>query len=111
MLGVFTPPKPPHTLYRGLRLQALDPFGLNPPSQLVMGYRWLGFLNQVRKNYLKSKFTTNFEYKIDRISKIENRKIVRISAKSVSEHCVSNETKNYYFSHYSKNFERPYLKN
>ena len=33
-----------------LRPQAPDAFRLNPPSQLVIGYRWLGFLNQVRKN-------------------------------------------------------------
>ena len=27
--------------------QAPDRFGLNPPSQLVIGYHWLAFLNQV----------------------------------------------------------------
>ena len=30
----------------GLRPQASDAFGLNPPSQLVIGYHWLTFLNQ-----------------------------------------------------------------
>jgi len=31
-----------------------DPIVLNPPSQLVIGYHWLAFLNQVRKNFLVS---------------------------------------------------------
>ena len=29
--------------------QAPNAFGLNPPSQLVVGYLWLAFLDQVRK--------------------------------------------------------------
>ena len=33
----------------GLRPQAPDAFGLNPPGQLVIGYHWLAFLNQVLK--------------------------------------------------------------
>ena len=47
-----------------------DAFGLNPPSQLVIGYHWLAFPNQVCK---KSQFTIHVEYKIDCISKTENR--------------------------------------
>ena len=39
----------PHIPHRGLHLQAPDAFGLNPPSQLVLGYHWLVFLNQVNK--------------------------------------------------------------
>ena len=39
-----------HTPHRGLRPQALKAFGLNPHSQLVIGYHWLAFLHQVRKN-------------------------------------------------------------
>ena len=31
--------------------QAQDVFGLNRPSQLVIGHHWLAFLNQVRKNH------------------------------------------------------------
>ena len=52
-------------------------------------------------------FNTNVEYKIDYISKTENQKTVKLSAKSVSERCASFGTKN---SDDSKNFERPYLK-
>ena len=33
----------------GLRSQASDYFGLNLPSQLVIGYHWLASLNQVRR--------------------------------------------------------------
>ena len=33
---------------QGLQPQALDTFGWNIPSQLVIGYHWLTFLNQVR---------------------------------------------------------------
>ena len=33
-----------------LRPQASDTFGLNPLSQLAIGYHWLAFLNHVRKN-------------------------------------------------------------
>ena len=39
----------PHTPHRGVRPLATDAFGLNPPSQLVIGNRWVAFLNQVRK--------------------------------------------------------------
>ena len=34
---------------RGLRPQAPNGFGLNPTSQLVIGYHYLAFLNQVLK--------------------------------------------------------------
>ena len=30
----------PHTLHRGFRSPASDAFGLNPPSQLVLGHHW-----------------------------------------------------------------------
>ena len=33
----------------GLRSQASDAFGFNSASQLDIGYHWLAFLNQVRK--------------------------------------------------------------
>ena len=34
----------------GLRPLASDCFQLIPPNQQVIGYHWLAFLNQVRKN-------------------------------------------------------------
>ena len=34
----------------GHRSQAPNAFGLKPPSQLVIGYHWLAFLSQVKKN-------------------------------------------------------------
>ena len=59
---------------RPLHPLASDYFGVNPPSQLVIGYHWLAFLNQVRKNVLvPDQFTTNVEYKIDHILKTKNR--------------------------------------
>ena len=43
--------RPLNHLFRGgLRTQAPDTFRLNPPSQLIIGYHWLAFLNQVHKN-------------------------------------------------------------
>ena len=42
---------------RGLGPQAPDAFGLNPPSQLAIGYHWLTFLNQVRKKSLRMLIT------------------------------------------------------
>ena len=57
--------------------QAPDGFGLNPPSQLVIGYHWLTFLNQVRRNlsliYCKCR-VQNRIYLVNQISpkKIEN---------------------------------------
>ena len=58
-LGELRPPKhtdswvfrSPHPHW-GLRTQAADGFGLNPPNQLVIGYR---FLNQVCKNLPSSR--------------------------------------------------------
>ena len=41
--GVFSP----HNPHRGPCCQAPAAFGLNPPSQLVIGYHWLTLLNQV----------------------------------------------------------------
>ena len=41
------PPTPPR---RGPCSHAWYAFGLNPPSQLVIGYHWLAFLNLVHKN-------------------------------------------------------------
>ena len=37
-------------VFGGLRTQAPDVFGLNLPSQLVIGYHWLAILNQLHKN-------------------------------------------------------------
>ena len=42
----FTEGFAPH---RVLRSQVLYRFGLNPPSQLIIGYHWLAFLDQVRR--------------------------------------------------------------
>ena len=42
-----------HTTHRELCPQTPGAFGLNPSSELVIGYHWLAFLNQARK-YLKS---------------------------------------------------------
>ena len=53
------PPPPPH---RRLCHQAPNGFGLNPPSQLVIEYQRLAFLNHPQ-------FARNFEYNIDHISK------------------------------------------
>ena len=47
-----------------------DAFGLNPPSQLVIGHYWLSFLNQVHKISSQfSHFSKNIEYKIEDFSK------------------------------------------
>ena len=76
----FDPLKPlvrgelnPHTRHRGFHHQTPDKFGFNPPSNLVIGYHWLAFLNQVHKILASPQFTTNVEYKIDHISKTKNR--------------------------------------
>ena len=61
MLEELHPPKTsvfvwgfiPHIPHWGLRPQAPDAFGLNPPTQLVLGYHWLAFLNQVRASPTK----------------------------------------------------------
>ena len=57
MLGVSVPQNlpfrgglRPHHPQPRHRPPAPDGFGLNPPSQLVIGYHWLAFLNQIRKN-------------------------------------------------------------
>ena len=39
---------------RGLRPQAPDAFGLNSPSQLVIGYHWLSLLNRENRQILKN---------------------------------------------------------
>ena len=44
MLGGLRPPHTPP----GARPQAPDAFGLNLPGQLVIGYHWLAFLNQLQ---------------------------------------------------------------
>ena len=38
-----------HSIYLHIAQANSDSFGLNPHSQLVIGYRWLAFMNQVRK--------------------------------------------------------------
>ena len=80
----------------GLRSQASDAFGLHPPSQLVLGYHWLAFLNQICKNCyfekVSSSLLTTVEYKIDYISKTENRtnliQILIAQIKDLNEVCV-----------------------
>ena len=55
-------------------------------------------------------FTTNVEYKFDHISKTKSQKIIKFSAKSVSEHCASfrtKERKKFTQKIQEKNFERP----
>ena len=46
MSYIFLPPKPPTER----RPHAPNTFGLTAPSQLVIRYHWLPFLNQDRKN-------------------------------------------------------------
>ena len=63
----------------GLHVQTPDAFGLNPPSQLVIGYDWLAFLNQVRKNLqvpnslrmLSTKSTISQKLKIAKLSNLD----------------------------------------
>ena len=86
-MGGFTPPP-------GLRPWTPHAFGLNPPTQLVIGYHWFAFLNQIRKNLFQvpDQFTTNVDYKIDYISKTINRtKKNSRTQTSVSEHSASFE--------------------
>ena len=77
-------------------------FGLNTPSQLVIGYHWLAFLNQVGKQTVENtvvpspQFTGNFDY-FDRISKTKNCKILEFASAFVSEQCVSFMIKNNIF--------------
>ena len=47
--------------------QAPDAFGLNPPSQLVLRYHWLAFLNLVLGSKSLSSLLTIVYYKIDHI--------------------------------------------
>ena len=55
----FPPHKPsvrgglcPHaTFHHGHHSKASDVFGLSPPSQLVIKYQWLVFLNQILEQY------------------------------------------------------------
>ena len=50
-LDIFLCYVKPSFLWEGFRPQAPDAFGLNPPSQLVLGYHWLAFVNQVHKTF------------------------------------------------------------
>ena len=55
LLGRLRLPKPP-VFVRELRPQAPNAFGLNRPSQLILGYHWLAFLNQVWNNLSSPQF-------------------------------------------------------
>ena len=57
----------PHTRHRGLCAQVPDALILNLPTQLVIGYHWLTFLNQARKISGVS-IQYDVDYKIDHIS-------------------------------------------
>ena len=70
---------------RGFRPQAPDAFRLNPPSQLVICYHCLEFLNQVRK---ESK-TQSSKFPIHQESTISEN--LKIYVASVSEHYASFE--------------------
>ena len=69
MSGGPQPPKP-NSLW--VPTPGPDAFRLNSSSQLVIGYHWFAFLNQVPKN---PKFTTNVEYKINHNSKLKIAKL------------------------------------
>ena len=70
------------------------------------GYRVLVSISESRsEKSLKPIFTTNFGYKIDHISKTKYRKIVKLSAKFVSEHCASSGTKKTFFHAMSQKLE------
>ena len=63
MLGGLQPPKLPGSLGAsapyprpGFHSQAPTDFGLNPPGQLVIGYHWLAFLNQVKSETYNRNF-------------------------------------------------------
>ena len=97
-------PKPPgswgfglHTPQRGLRPQAPDAFGMNPPSQLAIGCHCLTFLKSSltveARSRLSPQYNRNFEYKIDHISKTKNRINLKIGSAFVSEHCTAFGTK------------------
>ena len=56
VLGGLHPPNPQFLtppMHRGLWPRALDAFRLNLSSQLVLGYYWLAFLNQVPGSKMK----------------------------------------------------------
>ena len=82
------PPKPP--VRRRLHPQAPDCFGLNPSSQLVIGYHWFSFLNQVRKESQTQSLILNLlrilSTNLTISQKNSNWKIV---FSSVSAHCAS----------------------
>ena len=66
-----------------LHPQAPDTFGLNSPSQLIIGFYWLAFLkNQVRKNLMSQKFKINI---------LLNELLIIFAY--ISEHCASFGTK------------------
>ena len=50
MLGRLRPPKSPSSWGASSPTMPQTFFELNPHGQLVIGYHWLAFLNQVRKN-------------------------------------------------------------
>ena len=81
-----------YTLQRGLCPQVPDAFGLNPPSQLVIGYyHWLTFLNLVQNSLRvlsNSEFTTNIECIIDHISKTKNRNHCQIQCQNSFQNMV-----------------------
>ena len=105
--GLLHPHIPP-----GLRLQALDTSGLNSSSQLVIGYRWIEFLNQVREESMtqssNSQLTVTLITK-ETISQIEKHKIFKLRSEFVSEHSASQNQ--LFIPEDFKNLERPYLKN
>ena len=78
-------------MLRGLRPQAPDTFGLNPPSQLVLGVSLVCVSesgSRVQKS-LPSSLLTTVEYKIDHISKTKNRTKKNSRTQiSDSEHCA-----------------------
>ena len=57
-----------HLTYFGILHLAPDTFGFHSPSQLVIGYHRLRFLNQVPQ------FTTNVEYEIETKKKLTKTK-------------------------------------
>ena len=88
MLGGLGPPKPPVFVRVFIPRQPQAAFALNPTSQLVIGYPWLAFLNQVLKN-LKSQ-----TLKMRILLYENNQKHRKIVFAYVSEHCASFGAKN-----------------
>ena len=62
---------------------------LNPSSQLVIGYHWLAFLNQVRKHLW---VPTSLQVLSTRSIVSQKLKIVKFSIKYYSEYCASFRT-------------------